>query len=164
MNFNWRIFGGVLVFSLIIGFLFGYSQYLEVHSNASGFQALTNWLKFLDGVITVVPLILFITFYWLGKRTNVVTNLKAVLISLLLGSVVGYFIGFGPFANLFITPGGSNMNILYSFVLQGALSIFWMSFCVGLAGLAVGYALNKNSQERQKEKSSTTIVTAKETV
>jgi len=92
MNFNWRIFGGVLVSSLINGFLFGYGQYLEVHSNASSFQVLSNWLNILDGVITAIPLVLFITFYWLGKKTDIVTNLKAALISLLAGSVVGYFI------------------------------------------------------------------------
>ncbi len=145
MKFNWRILGGVLVSSLIMGFLYGYQQYLEVHFNVS--SAFTNWLDIIDGVIIVVPLVLFSSFYLLGKRTDIVANLKTVLISLLLGSVVGYFIGFGPFAYLFITPSGPNLNILYSFVLHGALSIFWMSFCVGLAALSVGYVLNKNSQE-----------------
>jgi len=147
VNFNWRIFVGVLVFSLIMGFLYGYLQYVEVHFNPSSAQTLVNSLNIIDGIITVVPLVLFVSFYFLGKRTDIVTNLKAVLISLLAGSVVGYFIGFGPFAHLYITPGGPNMNILYSFVLSGSLSIFWVSFCVGLAALSVGYIANKNSKK-----------------
>ena len=144
MNFNWKIFGGVFVFSLIQGFLYVYSQYLVVHSNINNFQAITNWLNFLDGFITFAPLVLFMTFYWLGKRTNIVTNLKAVLISLLAGSVVGYFIGLGPYAFLLLPQGGVNLAVLYSLVLHAVLSIFWMSFCVGLAALSVGYVINKD--------------------
>ena len=147
MNFNWRVFGGVLVFSLIQGFLYGYQQYLEVHSNISSFQALTNWLNILNGLVVFVPIVLFITFYWLGKRTDIVTNLKAVLISLLAGSLVGYFIGFGPFAYLFVTPSGPNFTVLYALVLHAVLSIFWFSFCVGLAALSVGYVITKDFQK-----------------
>jgi hypothetical protein len=116
-----------------MGFLYGYVQYFEVHNfTVSSAQAFANWLNIIDGGITAVPLVLFICFYWLGKRTDVVTNLKTVLISLLPRSAIGYFIGFGPFAYLFITPSGPNMNILYSFVLSGVLSIFGCRFVLGL--------------------------------
>ena len=145
MNFNWRIFGGLLVFSLIQGFLYGYQQYLGAHLNTSNFQTFTNWTDIIDGVFIFVPLVLFITFYLLGKRTDIVANLKTVLISLLTGSVVGYFIGFGPFAYLFVTPSGPNLTVLYVLVLHAILSIFWMSFCVALAALSFGYASNKKS-------------------
>ena len=147
MNFNWRIFGGLLVFSLIQGFLYGYQQYSVVNTNAINFQVLANWDEIISGVIIVVPLVLFIAFYFLGKRTDMVANLKAVLISSLTGSIVGYFIGFGPFAYLFFPPSGPNLTVLYFLVLHWVLSIFWMSFCVGLAALAIGYALNKKSQK-----------------
>ena len=146
MNFNWRIFGGLLVFSLIQGFLYGYQQYLAVHTNINSFQALANWDNIINGVIVFVPLLLFFTAYFLGKRTDIVTNLKTVLISSLTGSLVGYFLGFGPFAYLFFPQSGPNLTVLYAVMLHCVLSIFWMSFCVGITGLAVGYALNKKSQ------------------
>lgn len=145
MGFNWKVFFVALPFSLVIGAFVNVHLYLlRLHLEIVRYP----WVMLFIDVVRffISPLVLFASFYLMGKNIDLLAEFSSILMSLFLGSWIGHLIGYFSSILLYI--------FLYAelyFSLFGFLYYFWaavsmalsLNFFVGFAALSISYIVKK---------------------
>ena len=97
----------------------------------------------------VCPVLVFTIFYFIGKKTNIVSDFKAVILTLFVGIVAGHYLGFFSvfsFRNNVLAIGGDIGGGLTSFLLMlsGGLGA---EFFVALAAILIAYIRQNNKSK-----------------
>ena len=145
MGFNWKVFFVALPFSLVIGVLVNVHLYLlRLDLGPVPY----SWVMLSIDVVGFVisPLILFASFYLMGRNIDLIAEFPSILMSLFLGSWIGHLIGYFSSVLLYISLYAdlhfSSFTYLYYFwaAVSNALSV---NFFVGFAALSISYIMKK---------------------
>jgi len=146
MGFNWKVFLVALPFSLAIGVfsnIFIYLVRLDLE------PVLYSWVMLSIDVVRffVSPLVLFASFYLLGRNIDLIAEFPSILVPLFLGSWIGHLIGYFSLVFLCISLYAETLNftswnyLYYSWAaVSKALSL---EFFVGFTALATSYIVKK---------------------
>lgn len=136
---------------LLIAFAFSFA--LGILSNALWFtmrffptdnQAVATAAKVFGVLSTIIsPLLLFVTFYFIGKKPETKGEFYSHLLSFFLGNWIGLGVGsfIGTVSTMYSTPFDFMVYVLLS-NLGG--NLFPYSFFVGFSALAISYIIKKN--------------------
>jgi hypothetical protein len=145
VKFNWKVFAVALMFSFVIGALssgnsFLYLIWLKVSSQ------MFDWLSFLFrvGSFIISPLLLFASFYLMGRNIDLASDFLSVLLSLFIGSWVGQLIGGLPiFWYVSQALFASASYTLLPYLWAVFCFAFSLEFFVGFTALAMAYIVKK---------------------
>ncbi len=98
---------------------------------------INNWMSF-----TIAPILIFVVFYFIGKKPNLTFELKPILLALLIGNVASLFIS--SVIRMAVEMAISVFAILGS-MLGLTLILLPVFFLAALAGLSIGYIRRKKS-------------------
>ena len=101
---------------------------------------LLNYLS-ISTSYTIGPILIFTVFYFVGKKTNLMFELKSILSALLIGNIVSLFV-----ITIISSAIQNEMSISYIADYGGGLMLIFLSVYVlsALAGLSLGYVRLKN--------------------
>jgi uncharacterized protein (DUF2062 family) len=89
----------------------------------------------------------FVAFYFIGRKINLASELKSVIVALLIGEVAAHF-AFLSFATLWTISQNIGIGINSIFALLSFLpNPFTMEFFVALAALSVSYIKRSKSTQ-----------------
>ena len=94
------------------------------------------WVNF-----TIAPVLIFAVFYFIGKKPNLIFELKTILLALLIGNIVSLFISSILRSAIGIEMSVFSISIL---MLQFTSTLLPALFFSALAGLAIGYIRGKS--------------------
>lgn len=146
MGFNWKVFFVALSFSLAIGVfsnIFIYLVRLDLGTE------LYLWVTLSIDVVHffVSPLVLFASFYLIGRNIDLIAEFPSILVPLFLGSWIGHLIGYFSLVLLCFflyaetwTFTSWNYWHIFWFVVFRALSL---EFFVGFGALSMSYIVKK---------------------
>ena len=144
-----RIHRSVFVFALsagmVVGVIRGYKMFLAIllvewYSFSSSQCRL--WLNILSVVMSIIPLILFVALYWLGRRIDLRSTYFDVSVSLFIGCALAHC--FGYVIGYFINPMGretwtSEWTSLLEIAAMHGLSYGLYLFFLGFTAIALSY-------------------------
>lgn len=134
-----------LPFSLVIGVFLNVHLYLlRLHLET----VLYSYVMWSIDVVSffISPLVLFASFYLMGRNIDLIAEFPSILVSLFLGSWIGHLIGYFSSVLLYISLYAdlhfSSFGYLYYFwaAVSNALSL---NFFVGFAALSISYIVKK---------------------
>jgi len=110
-----------------------------------------DWLWSLIGVgsFIISPLLLFASFYLIGRNIDLASDFLSVLVPLFIGSWAGQLIGhLGIIWYITVSQGWeyaspSLWSTLFGFLMAGFTIAFSFEFFVGFTGLATAYIVKK---------------------
>lgn len=132
------------VFSLIVGILAEISINLDLFViSQTGFYFWLNVLGVASFVIN--PLLAFVAFYFAGGKIDIETNFVSVLVSLFLGILVGFWIGFLPeiYFSLNYCGGIDRIALLIQIDQYSYYGSFLLLFFVAFSALCFQYFFRK---------------------
>jgi hypothetical protein len=156
VKFNWTVFAVALAFSLVVSVLSNSSIYLDRTLNLS--SQMFIWLLFFINVFSFIvsPLLLFASFYFIGRNIDLASNFLSVFLALFLGSWAGHLIGYFSLTLWYMSvyaSGYSPPYTLFQFLWLGWISFnmaFSIEFFAGFAALSIAYLVKKRSQLNTK--------------
>ena len=114
--------------------------------SASNFSARFGVISELlsGGAYWISPILVFVVFYFIGKKINLASELKVDTLSLAIGSWVGYEVIYIPLTYLDAVSPPHSLTIyipvfLFSHLVVGAVIMFNTVLVVGLLGLAIAF-------------------------
>jgi hypothetical protein len=140
MKLNWKIFVAAFVFSFVIPILSYASTFLIRTLD----HEMWDLVAFSTGAISFIvsPLLLFASFYWIGRNIDLVSEFPSVLVSLFVGSLAGRSVSyFSLYAGSYSAP--STLLQLLWFGLSLLRTAFSLEFFAGFTALAVAYIRKK---------------------
>ncbi len=144
MKFNWKVFTVALIFSLVVGVLSHSFLYLVLLHLS---QQMLDWLYYPITAISFIisPLLLFTSFYLIGRKIDLASDFLSVLVPLFTGSWAGQLIGgLGIHWYIIVSQGWESSPSTLSGVLWvGFISAFSPEFFVGFTALAMAYIVKK---------------------
>jgi len=149
MKFKWKIFVVAFLFSFVIGALPNVSQFLFQMFHSS-LAEVFEWIMFALNVVSffVSPLLLFASFYYMGRKIDLAAEFLSVVVSLFLGSWFGHLIGYFPleFIRIF-QNGGTFIGWTWGlwFLWYAFSKAFSLEFFAGFAALSMAYIVRKRS-------------------
>jgi hypothetical protein len=145
MKVNLKVFLVAFVFSFIVN-IPSYASTLLIRTLNPG---MWNLIFFSTNVISFIlsPLLLFVSFYLIGRNIELASDFPSVLVSLFIGSWVGQLIGgLLIFWCVSIALFASTSYILLQ-CLWGVFSFaFSFEFFVGFTALAMAYIVKKRAR------------------
>jgi len=148
LKFNWTIFTVALIFSFVVGALSHGMFYLgQLHLSPQMF----DWLWSLIGVgsFIISPLLLFTSFYLMGRNIDLASDFLPVVLPLFLGSWAGQLIGgLGILWYISLSLGweyapSTLLSTLLRVLWAGFTIAFSFEFFVGFTALATAYIVKK---------------------
>ena len=144
LKFNWKIFTVALTFSFVVGALSHRMLYLGVlHLSSQMF----DWLWSLIGVgsFIISPLLLFASFYLIGRNIDLASDFLSVLVPLFIGSWAGQLIGrLGISWYIIVSQGWESApSTLFGLLWVSFTMAFSFEFFVGFTALATAYIVKK---------------------
>ena len=144
LKFNWTVFTVALIFSFVVGALSHRMFYLgQLHLSPQMY----NWLWSLIGVgsFIISPLLLFASFYLIGRNIDLASDFLSVLVPLLIGSWAGQLIGrLGISWYIIVSLGWESApSTLFEYLWVGFTMAFSFEFFVGFTALATAYIVKK---------------------
>jgi len=151
LKFNLPVFSVAFLFSLAVGVLKDpIIEYVIEQSTMFGqWSSLSDYVSSIHALIIlcVSPLLLFVFFYYLGKRINLTTDFLPVVVPLFFASWIGHSVAYlvmrllYPGAPLFLLVTTVDyINAIFQVVIFNAFSI---EFFVALCALSVAHFLNQ---------------------
>ena len=144
MKFNWKVFTVALIFSFVVGALSHSYFYLgTLHLSLQTFNGL--WRLITVGSFIISPLLLFASFYLIGRNIDLASDFPSVLVPLFIGSWAGQLIGgLGISWYIIVSLGwGSAPSTLFGVLWVGFTIAFSFEFFVGFTALATAYIVKK---------------------
>jgi len=147
MRFEWVVFLVALGFSLVVGAL--QNSYLFWQRVLYVPLEMTVWVFFFVGVVSffVSPLVLFASFYLIGRKIDFSSGFQSVIVPLFLGNWAGHLIAYFSFRLWYSSLyAGQYFWEPYFFseivwvVVSYALSL---EFFVGLSALAIAHIVKR---------------------
>ncbi len=149
MRFDWKVFFVVLPFSLAIGVLSNIHLFLLLW--ILGTPQYSQIVLSVDVVrFCISPLVLFASFYFMGRSIDLIAELPSILVSLFLGSLIGQLIGHFSSILLFASLRADwyflsrNFWFFWAPISRG----FSHDFFVGFGGLSASYLVQKRQIQR----------------
>jgi len=146
MGFNWKVFFVALSFSLAIGVFSNIFIYLIRLDLEPVLYSRVMWSTVVVSFF-ISPLVLFASFYLMGRNIDLIAEFPSILVPLFLGSWIGHLIGYFSLVLLCISLYAetfyfSSSSYLYIFwlVVSKALSL---EFFVGFSALSMAYIVKK---------------------
>jgi hypothetical protein len=144
LKFNWKVFTVALTFSFVVNaLLHSYFYLVTLHLSPQTF----NWLWSLIevGKFIISPVLLFASFYLIGRNIDLASDFLSVLVPLFIGSWAGQLIGgVGISWYIMVSLGwGSTPSTLFGALLVGFTIAFSFEFFVGFTALATAYIVKK---------------------
>ena len=106
-------------------------------------MSLSMFLDYVDMCLgfAISPILIFAVFYYFGKKSNIVFEIRQIMFALFIGNIASFLVG-----SLFFTAIFMQITIFYFtvFLLQFIFAFFVTSFLLGLAGLYMGYTKEKS--------------------
>ena len=141
VRINIKLFSVSLILALVSGTITGFFQYLTLWwMNLPNSTGIATSLEI--AALLINPIIIFVVFYYLGKKYDLSKLLVVAVVSIFSGLIIGYWLTNITFLtiSLYIIPATSSDNILYymltiAFAIEYSISTFFVMF----ASLAIGY-------------------------
>lgn len=133
-------------FAFIIGVLSESIQYMGMlHTTVDSLVAINTIVSTIREIVS--PLLLFITFYFMGKKAETINDLYSNLFSFFLGNWIGLTIGHSITLAVVLTAFSNVSAVGIGFTILGWLgsSLFSYSFFVGCSALAISYIVNRKT-------------------
>ena len=89
---------------------------------------------------TIAPILIFAVFYFIGKKPNLLFELKPIMLALLIGNIASLFVSSILHTATDMT---SNLSHFLGILLQPMLTLLPAFFLSALAGLSIGYIRQK---------------------
>lgn len=154
MKFNLKLFSISFIFALIAGAPAAFPTYFIAYLVNSFGAEYAGTLAMYLGIVSFIinPIIIFIVFYFLGRRYDLPKMIGEVVLSVFLGLVIGYYLMNILLFNIsiYLYPPSNPSDILYVYLIQiyGAALSSLGAFFVIIASLALSYfRSNKNKAE-----------------
>lgn len=144
MKFNWTVFTVALIFSFVVGALSHSLFYLGLlHLSPQMFDWLWSLIKV--GSFIISPLLLFTSFYLIGRNIDLASDFLSVLVPLFIGSWAGQLIGrLLIFWYIYVSQGWESApSTLLQYLWAGFTMAFSLEFFVGFTALAMAYIVKK---------------------
>ncbi|MDH5793903.1 MAG: hypothetical protein OEZ18_05010 [Candidatus Bathyarchaeota archaeon] len=144
MKFNWTVFTVALIFSFVVNALSHSYFYLgTLHLSPQTFNWL--WRLITVGSFIISPLLLFASFYLIGRNIDLASDFLSVLVPLFIGSWAGQLIGrLGILWYIIVSLGWESApSTLFGFLWVGFTMAFSFEFFVGFTALATAYIVKK---------------------
>jgi hypothetical protein len=145
MKIYYRTFLIALAFSVLVG-IFSHASILLASLNPDDFQPMAMNSIFLGIIAPIIsPVLLFVTFYFIGKKPETIGELYSHLLSFFVGNLIGLAVG--NFLGTYLTVIGMPFEyVAYLFLFSFVGSPFSSSFFVGFSALAISYIIKKNKK------------------
>jgi hypothetical protein len=147
MKIYYRTLLIALAFSFAIGILSHVTTFLtRLYPYPNDYQAIaTNSLYFSIIGMIISPVLLFVTFYYIGKKPETIGEFYSQLLSFFIGNLIGFALG--NFLGTFLTVIEMPFEyVAYLFLFSFAGSPFSSSFFVGFSALAISYIIRKSKK------------------
>ncbi len=150
MKFNWKVFFVILPFSLGIGVLSNvYLYLLPWHLGPVQYSRVIWSINVVS--FCVSPLVLFASFYLMGRDIDLIAEFPSVLVPLFLGSLIGHLIGHFSSVLLYTSlyPDWNSLSQNYLWFFWVPISkVFSSEFFVGFGALSMSYIAQKRQIQR----------------
>ncbi len=146
MKIKAKVLIAAFIFAFILGVLSESAQYLAMLHMTIYSQAAINVVVSIVSAI-VNPLLLFITFYFMGKKTETINDFYSYLFSFFLGNWIGLTLGHSITLAVVLTAFSSVSAVGIGFTILAWLwsSLLSYSFFVGCSALAIGCIVSKKA-------------------
>ena len=144
MKFNWTVFTVALIFSFVVNALSHSYFYLgTLHLSPQTFNWL--WRLITVGSFIISPLLLFASFYLIGRNIDLASDFLSVLVPLFIGSWAGQLIGrLGISWYIIVSQGWESApSTLFGLLWVSFTMAFSFEFFVGFTALATAYIVKK---------------------
>ncbi len=144
LKINWKVFTVAFIFSFVAGALpHSYFYLASLHLSPQTF----NWLWSLIevGMFIISPLLLFASFYLIGRNIDLASDFLSVVVPLFIGSWAGQLIGrLGTSWYISVSLGWESApSTLVGFAWAALHEAFSFEFFVGFTALAMAYIVKK---------------------
>lgn len=99
------------------------------------------FISYISAVVryVIAPFLIFAGFYFIGKKPDLILKLRPILLALLIGNIVSFFVGSIVYSVLVMEGVDSFLGML----LQSLLAYFAANFLAALAGLSISHLRRK---------------------
>jgi hypothetical protein len=147
MKIYYRTLLIALAFSFAIGILSHGAMFLtRLYPYPNDYQAIATNSLFLSIIGMIIsPVLLFVTFYFIGKKPETIGEFYSHLLSFFVGNLIGFAVG--NFLGTFLTVVEMPFEyVVYMLLFSFVGSPFSSSFFVGFSALAIGYIIRKSKK------------------
>jgi hypothetical protein len=142
VKINLKLLITSLVFAMIYGIIFWFFVFIDSFV-ATLMIPLLFWSYVPELLLFIInPIAIFVVFYFIGKKLDLMSMLKGAIISIFIGLLIGFY----PIAIAFIMIVGSLLRVDISIAqwyflveLPATIQYVLLTFFVVFASLAIGY-------------------------